>query len=119
VIVLAVALAGTPVQAASCGDLVSTPERQACFGAEWQRADRRLNVVYQALIKHPSLDPQGQTLLRTAQRAWLAFRDAQCAWDSDEMRGGTEASVLTAACLATLTADRVRQLEADLKGRGN
>jgi uncharacterized protein YecT (DUF1311 family) len=118
-IVVLTGLAWGPAQAASCGDTQSTAERRDCYGAELQRADHRLNLAYQALMKTPALDAQARTLLRDSQRAWLSFRDAQCAWQSDEMRGGTEAPVIAAACLGSLTAERATQLESDLKDRSN
>lgn len=37
--------------------------------------DKRLNDTYQAAMK--ALDPKSRELLRTAQRQWLAFRNAE------------------------------------------
>jgi hypothetical protein len=51
-------------------------------------------------------------LLLDAQRAWLAFRDAECVNARDAARGGTMASILQISCLTDLTKKRARDLTA-------
>lgn len=46
-----------------------------CTGAAIRGWDKRLNEVYQAALKR--LDPSSADLLRTAQRRWVAFREAE------------------------------------------
>jgi uncharacterized protein YecT (DUF1311 family) len=45
------------------------------------------------------------------QRAWLKFRDANCAF-YDDPDGGTLARVLSNECMMTQTAQRAQELEA-------
>ncbi len=47
---------------------------QLCIIDNYKEADTNLNAVYSELVKLLA-DP---TLLRKAQRAWIAYRDAEC-----------------------------------------
>ncbi|MGR6330240.1 lysozyme inhibitor LprI family protein [Sphingomonas sp. XXL09] len=53
-----------------------TPAMAACFGADYRRADARLNATYRATLRR--LPPARQAALRQAQRGWIARRDAAC-----------------------------------------
>lgn len=81
--------------------------------AEFKKADRDLNKLYpQVLAK---LDEEGQARLKAAQRAWVAYRDAQADLEADMARGGTMAPLLRANSLAATTLERIEQLRAFLK----
>lgn len=82
-----------------------------CTGGEFVVHDRRLNAVYtQALAALPT--PRRAALTR-AQRAWLAFKKAECdfALDPD---GGTAARVSANDSNLRMTAERADQLDAVL-----
>jgi uncharacterized protein YecT (DUF1311 family) len=81
--------------------------------AEFKKADAELNKVYpQVLAK---LDAEGKDKLKAAQRAWVAFRDAQAELEADTARGGSMAPLLRATSMTQTTEDRVKQLKAFLK----
>jgi uncharacterized protein YecT (DUF1311 family) len=63
-------------------------------------ADKALNVAYKHLAAN--LDPAGKAKLLTAQKAWLAFRDAECAFAGPAMKDAT---------LAELTEARTKDLQ--------
>ena len=48
--------------------------------------------------------------LREAQRAWIAFRDAECAFAYDSWGSGSLRTVGHAGCALSMTADRVARL---------
>jgi len=50
-----------------------------------------------------------QTLLE-AQRAWLAYRDAQCRLEGYAFLGGSAQPMILSGCLATLTRQRTQEL---------
>lgn len=90
-----------------CANATSTVEIVQCIGdlhAEW---DARLNAAYQSSIA--ALPEPRQTALRDVQRAWIAYRDANCGF----YRGGegTIAAVEAALCIYGMTRDRARELE--------
>ena len=53
-----------------------------------------------------------------SQRAWLAFRDAQCVIESGEYAGGSMQPMVRAQCLARLTRERTTQLKDMMWQRG-
>lgn len=75
-----------------------------CAHALYQISDRRLNSVYKRL--EPS-----DGLVR-AQRAWIAYRDAQCAYEGQNFEGGSMQPMIISGCLETMTNDRIKLLEA-------
>jgi len=69
------------------------------------KADAELNVVYKKLMA--SLDDVAKEKLRAAQRAWVAFRDAEATFEADESRGGTLEPLLVFTTQADLTEERI------------
>jgi len=47
-----------------------------CADLSYQAADKKLNETYGKLLAKVS--PQGKPRLQKAERAWVAYRDAQC-----------------------------------------
>jgi hypothetical protein len=67
--------------------------------------DASLNATYKSLMA--KLDAAGQSRLRDAQRAWIAFRDKECAFRATGD-----------ACVAELTRARTQALDAALADAG-
>jgi uncharacterized protein YecT (DUF1311 family) len=80
--------------------------------AEYREADQRLNAVYRDLMAKVS--PAGQAKLREAQRAWLRFRDLECAFATAGTADGSVHPMILSGCLAGLTVERIGHLEAQL-----
>ena len=94
---------------------VSTPESENCARAETAVWDKRLNAAYQKIMASPNWDPATKGLVRTAQRSWLAYRDAKCSAAGElEAEGGTLSRIVAGDCIATETALRASELEAAL-----
>ncbi|TPK95192.1 lysozyme inhibitor LprI family protein [Mesorhizobium sp. B2-4-14] len=81
-----------------------------CAGEDYQAADARLNKAYQDLIG--SDDADDKRLLQAAQRAWIAFRDAECAHTTAASQGGSIHALEVSQCLTRLTNERIKQLAA-------
>jgi uncharacterized protein YecT (DUF1311 family) len=101
----------------------STVGMTGCTLAEEAWWDARLNAEYRALMAReeqgdadwqpiPGLlpRPSGAEALRTAQRAWIAWRDATCTYEELRWWGGTGASGAGAGCRMHLTAEQVLTL---------
>jgi uncharacterized protein YecT (DUF1311 family) len=101
-----------PVQ--NCGDLSGQADMNVCFGNEFQRADRALNRDYDELMKRLTSNEKAQSLLRSAERAWIAFRDAHCAVEAYAVEGGSVMPTVHAECLRELTAERQKQIDQQL-----
>lgn len=113
----ATVLPDRPAAALDCKNAVATPELVACADAEREVEDKRLNRVYQTLMKLEAMDEQARGLLRDTQRKWIQYRDARCGFEADAWRGGTGASLLYVGCLTAATKARADELEADIEQR--
>lgn len=80
-----------------------------CIGAATKRADARLNVMYKQLMA--KLEPDQQTKLKTAQRAWITWRDTNCGFYADPF-GGSEARIAGNDCFRAITTSRADELTA-------
>lgn len=85
----------------------------SCEGEEFMRQDKALNGVYKTLTA--KLEPDRLEALRQSERLWVQFRDAECKWQSSAEAGGTAGPVNEEGCLMSMTADRVKELQAELK----
>ncbi|RJT41106.1 lysozyme inhibitor LprI family protein [Mesorhizobium waimense] len=79
-----------------------------CAGTEYQAADAKLNAAYKDLVGRN--DDKTNKLLQTAQRAWVAFRDAECAYTTADSEGGSIHPMEVSQCLTELTDQRIKQL---------
>lgn len=78
----------------------------------YAKADAELNRVYAKLIK--KLDKEGVAKLKKAQRAWIAYRDAEMEFSGDSARGGSMQPMLYSGTGAHLTKDRIKDLNSHL-----
>lgn len=92
----------------------STYGMLTCGDAEIKAQDARLNRAYKSDITDMAENPAGKAALLKAQRAWIAFRDADCA-TVRAVSGGTIASIYVQACYLDHTARRAEALEDLLK----
>lgn len=107
--------------ALDCENASSTNEINACVQREYEAADRVLNETYQKALASipemagdPPYDPKTwEQALRASQRAWIAFRDAECGahvpmfWS-----GGSGATSEVISCEIEKTQERVKELKA-------
>ena len=92
-----------------------------CLSAEADVWDGFLNDEYQATrgfarradedeaVYFPEYAVRAEKLLE-AQRAWIAFRDAECALDYAEWGSGSMRNIAYADCRMTMTAERTIEL---------
>lgn len=98
--------------AVNCKNAQTTYEINFCAGQDYQKADKELNAIYKQLFG--KYDDANKKLLQTAQRAWMDFRDKECAYETNLTIGGTIHSTMVTNCDTTLTLDRIKQLKAQL-----
>jgi uncharacterized protein YecT (DUF1311 family) len=80
----------------------------ACANSAYRRADADLNRTYGRVLARVSAVDRAK--LRTAQRAWLRFRDAQCTFEAAAYDGGSMQPMVKALCLESVTRARERQV---------
>ena len=111
-----------------CSNAMTQSDMTACSQQDYETADVALNAAYRktmarAQAMDKNLADLGDNMvgaveaLKTAQRAWIAYRDGQCALAGFEARGGSMEPMLVAGCLADLTTKRTDELNAALADR--
>jgi len=80
-----------------------------CSQKTLAEADAELNKVYRQLIARMS-NRQWEAKLRTAQQAWIKYRDANCDYESEFSGGGSASTFEYNFCLADMTSTRTKQL---------
>lgn len=88
------------------------PALKDCAAREQTARDGALNRAYQAALKGAGADVRPK--LREAERAWVAFRDAECAYRLTSEGGGQEAALVWSDCRLGLTAARTSQLQSGM-----
>ena len=93
-----------------------------CLGAEHAFWDARLNAAYAALLaleeantselkELGSAAPSTAEALRAMERAWIAYRDAACAYEVSTWGGGSGGGPAGAQCMMALTGRQALALE--------
>lgn len=109
-------------QEAACNGSASQADLNDCAALAWQMADERLNEAYDwALVWARDVDApndQGGTeaRLRSAQRAWVVYRDANCQVNPKASGQGQMAPVLLYGCMEAMTTIRADELLALAQG---
>jgi uncharacterized protein YecT (DUF1311 family) len=96
---------------ANCEAAVNRMDLELCAVARFRKADAELNRVFRAITADSNRDDKNKKLVQEAQRLWLRYRDATCDWQSDNVRGGTAATLYAITCLAEVTEGQAKYLE--------
>lgn len=97
--------------AEDCSRLSTQQEMNICAARNLDVADAALNEAYRKIEARLGKDtaPLGQ--LRDAQRAWIAFRNAECAFAASGVEGGSIYPMIHADCLREATEARTAALQ--------
>jgi uncharacterized protein YecT (DUF1311 family) len=127
VLVLVIALAGMPAHFAGAADEVdcekafTTVDLNICAEQSLDVADKALNETYKKILADlalPDTENAAGNLkwteaLKVSQRAWVAFRDADCEkLMIHEAGGGTATTGAILGCMTELTEARTKDLKA-------
>ena len=85
----------------------STAEMVECLSRQAKIWDQRLNEAYQKLMQ--SVQGGQRDKLRAAQRLWVQYRDANCAYYA--AGEGTVSRVEAAECMRSMTESRTGELD--------
>lgn len=105
--------------AIDCANANSTVEMNFCSDKAFDEADAKLNAVYQNVLaqiaksdlEKPYDRASWEAAMREAQRAWVAFRDADCKGAVPmEWSGGTGTSAAVSGCMTEKTETRAKEL---------
>jgi uncharacterized protein YecT (DUF1311 family) len=97
-----------------CKEGDTTFEMKQCSAKKYKQANAELNKVYQKLMS--KLDDEGhKASLKTAQLAWLKYRDSNCDFESYLNRGGSIYSVIATECMTAMTVSRTKEMQGQIK----
>jgi uncharacterized protein YecT (DUF1311 family) len=83
-------------------------ELAACNNDETDRQDKALNQVYRDLTA--KADPKYKPQILKVERAWMAYRDAQCDLLYAPEAQATDGRLIYSGCMLEMTHDRVQAL---------
>src|SRR5215813_4664708 len=110
------ATASVVLAAESCDAAgLSQAELNECYANAYNEADVEHNVLYRQITASLKDDKATTELLVAAQRAWVVFRDAECAFSASGASGGTAHGMIPAICLDKLTGKRIDDFKDYLK----
>ncbi|HAV2126610.1 TPA: lysozyme inhibitor LprI family protein [Enterobacter cloacae] len=87
-----------------CDNATTQLGLNTCSAQQYQAADKKLNQTYQSAIKRAAA-PQ-RDLLKKAQQAWIALRDADCNFIGSGTEGGSVQPMIMSQCLTEKTVER-------------
>jgi uncharacterized protein YecT (DUF1311 family) len=103
-------LLALPAAAKDCANAVTQADMNACAAGGLREVDAALNDFYGQIVSRLKVNPPARQALLESQRAWIRFRDAECAFATINSADGGIAPMLVAQCRQRLTAQRVSQL---------
>jgi uncharacterized protein YecT (DUF1311 family) len=83
-----------------------------CAGMDFTAADAKLNALYKAMMA--KYDAANGALLKSSERAWISYRDAECDYETNLTVGGTINPMMDTMCRTDKTNARIKELNAQL-----
>ncbi|MGI9363668.1 MAG: lysozyme inhibitor LprI family protein [Rhizobiaceae bacterium] len=118
------ALVATPnlyAQEWNCADSGNLPQQgmNYCAGVDFKKADTALNQAWKFVFSQ--IKDRDTTQIEQwkgwpdavlkAQRAWIEFRDTNCATEAFKYRGGSIEPLIYQTCRTDMTEKRIQQLK--------
>lgn len=110
-LIVATGLGMAPCLAQDCSNPQTQTDLTICAVERFERADTKLNADYRKIMSRLHSDSDTAKLFQAAQRAWIAFRDAECAFATSATVGGSINPMMVAECRERLTSVRVADFE--------
>jgi len=112
---MSISVSGQKQKPKPCEDAQTQADMNICWGNEYKKADAALNKTYLQLVA--MLDEEQKLQLKTAETAWLKYRDTHCEFVADQYKGGSIRPMIAAICLADVTNNRATELKNQIKDR--
>lgn len=97
--------------AADCANAIDQSTLNACAEKDYKKSDAELNKLYKDIRIRLSDQPDTVKKLVSAQRAWIAFRDAECDFATLNTQGGSAYGMLVSMCRDGLTQARIKEFK--------
>ncbi len=111
-LILATPLLAGVARAGDCANASDQATLDECAGKDFDAADKKLNEAYKQIVERLKDNAGSKKLLVDAQRAWVSFRDAECAFQGGPAEtAGSVRPMVVANCQAGLTNLRLKDLQ--------
>lgn len=125
---LATAARSNDLDAPDCANATDTQTTTICAANELDEVDKELNAVYKKALAAQAeedklradnnmSDAEAVKSLKTAERAWITYRDANCDAINAANLGGTGYAAFIVDCQTEMTRNRIKELK-DMIGEG-
>ncbi len=108
------ALTGSAFAADDCANAGDQATMNRCADEAYRASDARLNDLYRQIRTRLKDDRETTRMLVAAQKAWVAYRDAECNFASSGAAQGSMYPMTLAGCLDGLTQSRLASFKAYL-----
>jgi uncharacterized protein YecT (DUF1311 family) len=96
----------------NCAKASDQATMNECADKAFKAADADLNKLYKEIRNRLKDDADTAKLLVSAQKAWIAYRDAECVFTSAASAGGSIYPMIVSQCRDGITRKRIK----DFKG---
>jgi uncharacterized protein YecT (DUF1311 family) len=105
-------LIGSLLDAAAldCDEAEDQASLNACASEAYRAADAKLNATYRQVTSRLADLPDFHAALTRAQRAWIAYRDAECAFMTSAVAEASAYPMVADNCLEGITDARTEDL---------
>jgi uncharacterized protein YecT (DUF1311 family) len=111
-LILAVPLHAGTARADDCANAQDQATMNECAGKAFNEADAKLNDAYKQIEGRLKDNAASKKLLVDAQRAWVAFRDAECNFQGGpRAEAGSMYPMVVFGCQETLTDNRLKDFQ--------
>lgn len=84
-----------------------------CTGEAFSATDKESNMIYNTLMS--KYNASNGVLLKKAEVAWLAYRDAECQYETSPSEDGSIHPMVVTQCWQEKTKARIKELTAQLE----
>lgn len=110
-------------QEINCAEAKTQADMNMCADQDYRAADEALNDAYReamGVLRQADAEDGGSAAatLKDEQRAWISYRDDQCA-PGEFLSQGTMGPLLLSGCLSDMTKTRTQELESIVQEQGD
>lgn len=98
-------------RADDCANASDQATMNECAGKAFKASDAELNALYKQIEARLKDDQDKARLLVATQKAWIAFRDAECDFSAAGVSGGSAYPMIVLQCRDGLTQNRVKDFK--------
>lgn len=102
---------GPALAADDCNNAPDNATLRQCVHDAYTASDAELNKLFHQIRNRLEDNPDAAKLLVSAQRAWIAYRDAECDFSSSGADGGSIYAVIATQCRDGLTQKRIEDFK--------